>query len=221
MNRNSKNFNLVEIIIAMGIIVVCLTTVMGLISAGMKISKDATMQAYSSIVVEQVIGMYETNPSIQAAIDAVPLSAATTTSDGVYTASTSGDKDILFKFGGSLDAGDTNDLKTVSDAENVNLESSTISGEDTTINVYQSQDSVNIFKITFQSKINGSTTVKDFSVIARIWIEPVTGLTGTPVSKGNNIIFDQKLKVEISWPPQAPYNNRLLLGNVLNFSKEL
>ncbi|MCM8533213.1 MAG: hypothetical protein NE330_18740 [Lentisphaeraceae bacterium] len=54
-----QNFNLVEIIIAMGIVVVCVTTIMGMFSVGMKISRDATINTYANLVFEQLGGFVE------------------------------------------------------------------------------------------------------------------------------------------------------------------
>ncbi|MCM8537437.1 MAG: hypothetical protein NE334_15965 [Lentisphaeraceae bacterium] len=72
MNKTLRNFNLVEIIISMGIIVVCLTTILGLYSAGMKISTDASMNAYANIVIENIVGIHETNPNITTPHNAQP-----------------------------------------------------------------------------------------------------------------------------------------------------
>ena len=92
MNKKINNFNLVEIIIAMGIIVVCLTTVMGLFSAGMKVSKDSSMKSYANIIIEQVIGMYDTgmrNPTTTIKSLIPQLAAATVHSNGAHFAASS------------------------------------------------------------------------------------------------------------------------------------
>ena len=65
MKKIKNPFTLVEIILAMGIIVVCITTIMGMLSYGISVSNDAVMQNYMSNVLEQVGGIVETHPDIE------------------------------------------------------------------------------------------------------------------------------------------------------------
>ena len=85
-----QNFNLVEIIIAMGIVVVCITTIMGMFAVGMQTSKEAISRTYCNNIIEQIGGMIETHPD---ASDAVPdtepyttTAAASTQEDACTTA---------------------------------------------------------------------------------------------------------------------------------------
>ena len=71
-----KKFNLVEIIIAMGIIIVSLTTVLGLFASGIKISEEATLRTYSSLIVEQIGGLVETYPKVKSEIPTVITSTS-------------------------------------------------------------------------------------------------------------------------------------------------
>ena len=75
MNMKKQNFNLVEIIIAMGIVIVCVTTIMGMFSVGMKISNTSIMKSYSNNIVEQLGGFAETHPKATAT-NAIPNSKA-------------------------------------------------------------------------------------------------------------------------------------------------
>ena len=61
MKKNKNPFTLVEIILAMGIIVVCITTIMGMLSYGISVSNDAVMQNYMTNVLEQVGDMVESH----------------------------------------------------------------------------------------------------------------------------------------------------------------
>ena len=69
MKLKKNNFNLVEIIIAMGIVVVCITTIIGLFSVGMEMSKDAVEKAYTNSIIQQISGLIETKPDFE---DKVP-----------------------------------------------------------------------------------------------------------------------------------------------------
>ena len=73
MKINRQNFNLVEIILAMGIIVVCITSVLGMFAGGMQLSKDATMRSYSNTVIEQIIGLAETDPEFSTSLASAQL----------------------------------------------------------------------------------------------------------------------------------------------------
>ena len=182
---------------------------MGLFSAGMKISKDASMKSYANIIVEQIVGMYDTDPDIH---DNIPeLTSSTTYSNGAYFSANSTDASTIAK----PQVGDENwSLIEPKEA----AAGSAISGSDSTINIY-STNTNGIFRIEFKSKLD-SATIKDFELIARIWIEDDTGLTAI-MSDDTTLIFDRILKVEISWPPNEPYTNRLLQGNVIYFQKDI
>ena len=70
MNKRINNFNLVEVILAMGIVVVCITSIMGMFAAGMQTSKSAVTQAYGNMVIEQIAGLVETNTVVFSDISA-------------------------------------------------------------------------------------------------------------------------------------------------------
>jgi hypothetical protein len=74
MKTRKNNFNLVEIIISMGIVVICITTIMGMFSFGMDLSQDAVMKSYSNNIIAQLGGMVETHPDAQ---DSVPTDEPT------------------------------------------------------------------------------------------------------------------------------------------------
>ena len=217
--QNYKSFNLVEIIIAMGIIVVALTTILGLYSTGIKISKDSSMKAYANVIIENIVGTYDTNPNVYDDIinSSNQLQNPTTSPNGYYEPANNTDGDIIFHSDSNKNESD------IKNAETVNLETDPISGSDSSINIYRSTDCPNIFNIKFKSTVS-SQEIVDFSVIARIWIEPINaGATTLQTSDPNStsISFDRLLKVEISWPPHETYKNRLLQGNVIYFEKDL
>jgi len=54
-----RNFNLVEIILAMGIIVVAMTTLMGMFPLGMKTSREAVLNSYVTSYADQIAGHIE------------------------------------------------------------------------------------------------------------------------------------------------------------------
>lgn len=68
MNKRLNNFNLVEVILAMGIVVVCITSIMGMFASGMQLSKEANTINYASNIAEQIAGLIIKDPSIIAGI---------------------------------------------------------------------------------------------------------------------------------------------------------
>lgn len=66
----------------MGIVVVCITTIMGMFSVGMKVSRDAIFRSYCNNIIEQIGGMVETHPDAK---DTVPNAEPYTTSAGAAT----------------------------------------------------------------------------------------------------------------------------------------
>ena len=83
-----QQFNLVEIIIAMGIVVVCITTIMGMFSVGMKASKDAIFRSYCNNIIEQIGGMIETHPDAKNTVPNAEPYTTTTDADTQESACT-------------------------------------------------------------------------------------------------------------------------------------
>lgn len=236
MKTKIHHFNLVEVIIAMGIIVVCITTIMGLFSVGISISKETVMKTYSNTVVEQVVGACITHPDIKDDIPDYSGGTAAPTSFEYNTAhyykgyedttNVKPDTDFsgtLFKpdadgNGPQWDSGSPS-IKDTEDALTTLLDTRT---SNPNVKIYHNSSTPGLYKIEFLSSISGSEIV-DFSVIARAWYTIREDGSDSFVTSYNNEVIDleRALRVEISWPPHEPYMNRLLQGQVLYFDKEL
>ena len=154
-----QNFNLVEIIIAMGIVVVCITTIMGLMSAGMKASKDAVENSYGNMILEQISGMVETYPNV---LDEIPKSTSQRdeTKYNVTTDDYSAWSSITWS---TVTAAETACTTAVDNDDNFFK------------NVYynngaSSGEKMGILKIIFTTRID-SNDVPDFTAYARLWVE--------------------------------------------------
>jgi len=187
-----QNFNLVEIIIAMGIVVVCITTIMGMFSVGMQVSNDAVMRSYSNNIVEQLGGFAETHPKATAA-NAIPTTKA------------------------SPESGTWSTIRTAEQGCDTQVDSD----DPFFKNVYMNGSSVGILKIEYQTTIN-STDVVDFTAIARLWYEGTDETIGTSDGSGSGSVTltDAKtLNIEVSWPDKIPYKNRILSGDYILLQK--
>ena len=188
-----QNFNLVEIIIAMGIVVVCITTIMGMFSVGMQVSNDAVMRAYSNNIVQQLTGFAETHPKATAD-GALPTSKQQPES-GAWT--------------------------TIRPAEQACT--TPVDPDDPFFkNVYMSGSSVGILKIECQTTVNSSEVV-DFTAIARLWYtstgKNVTTTLPGGSSETTSIDSVKTLNIEVSWPDKIPYKNRILSGDYISFEQ--
>ena len=99
-----KNFNLVEIILAMGIIVICITSVLGMFAGGVKMSKNAAAFNYASQIAEQFAGYAQNNASFTSTLPTTKPAASNATyedaEDGCSSVLDSGD-DFLAKVKGN------------------------------------------------------------------------------------------------------------------------
>ena len=187
-----QNFNLVEIIIAMGIVVVCITTIMGLFSVGMQVSNDAVMRTYSNNIIEQLGGFAETHPKATSG-SAIPNSKQ------------------------SPESGTWASIKTAEEACTTQVDAD----DPFFKNVYMAGTSVGILKIQYQTTVNSSSVV-DFTAIARLWYEGSSETISTTDNGGTGTVTltDAKtLNIEISWPDKIPYKNRILSGDFISFEK--
>ena len=109
-----QNFNLVEIIIAMGIVVVCITTIMGMFSVGLKASKDAVFTSYANNIIEQLGGMLETHPDAKNAVpDADPYTTSSAAAIQEASCGTAVDPDDPFFQNVFYDGADMDTLKVI------------------------------------------------------------------------------------------------------------
>ena len=203
MNNWIKKFNLVEVIIAMGIIVVCITTILGLFSAGMKVTKEATSKSYTNFIFEQVSGFIDTN-----IVNNGSLSTYFPTDKEHATNAT-------YKI---AEDSCTTPLRTL------------VANSDTSLsNFYFDNNSLGVMKVKFTSDIDndGTPDVTDFEAAVRTWIEttsanapniPVTDSTSTSntvdLTSTNRTMF-----IEITWPITELYQNRDLQGNSRIYKK--
>lgn len=200
-----SNFNLVEIIIAMGIVVVCITTIMGMFSVGMEISKDSVRRTYSNLVVEQLGGLVAKYPNVKENIPTIDLTAdqvkvfkSTTAS---HWSSSTCYNSLTIKQ--AEDACDTAiDLQDPF-FKNVLYNDSGVSGEQ-----------FGLLKIEFKSTVS-SNDVVDFTLMARMWYETQGGVDAIDVSSGADVTLDRRLQIELSWPHNQPYYNRILSGQFI------
>jgi len=224
-----QNFNLVEIIIAMGIVVVCITTIMGMFSVGMKVSKEATIKTYANIVFEQLGGFVETYPGAK---DEIPTISCTliTQGDGEtnrYPDNATDAAKIKKPTNGNFSTNnwtDNLDIKAAEDSCDKNSNGRAIDPQDPFFkNVYYdnsrtSGEQFSLLKVEFQTTVNSSDVV-DAVVWARMWIEQVDATdpdyTSISTSDNTSVVLDEELWIELTWPDKIPYNNRVLSGQIL------
>ncbi len=220
-----QNFNLVEIIIAMGIVVVCITTIMGMFSVGMQISRDATIKTYANMVFEQLGGFAETYPGADNEIPNISCSAITQ-GDGVINRYPDNATDAAKVKKPTNGVFSTNNwtsglnIKNAEDACDKNSNGVAIDPQDPFFkNVYydstrSSGEKFSLLKVEFQTTVN-SANVKDAVIWARLWYETDSAATPIQTTQGGPVTIDQKLYIELTWPEKIPYNNRVLSGQVI------
>ena len=73
-----------------------------------------------------------------------------------------------------------------------------------------------IYKYYLQNRSDDSVTDLD-----RCMYLAWNNLSKTEYKKSDDeeVEFDKTLRIELSWPPNEPYTNRLLKGNVIYFEK--
>ena len=208
MKRN--NFNLVEIIIAMGIVVVCITTIMGLLSVGMNASEDAVEKSYANMIMEQLSGLVETYPDIQ---DEIPKS----TDQRQETKHDATNND--FSAWSGISDSNWNTIQTEEEACTTPVDSKDAFFK----NVYFNNGAtagqkMGILKIVYNTRI-GSSDVPDFTAFAKLWWN--SGSPSVPVSDGGTITLDEgiSLNIELTWPYKQQYRNRVTQGNFLKYTK--
>ena len=206
MKKSKNPFTLVEIILAMGIIVVCITTIMGMLSYGISVSNDAVMQNYMTNVLEQVGDMVESHA----------------VGGDISTRVTTGGSAAPYGTGSSVTAGQIkikeNNCTTPIDSNNPFLS-----------NVYSSGSSIiDTIKIEHKTDINGTNAI-DFTAYARLYINDTSKTVSTSDSTGSgtSLIYGsapltyETLFIQVTWPASKPYADRISEGNVLEYTKVL
>ncbi len=202
-----KHFNLVEVIIAMGIVMVCITTMMGLFSAGMNITRDSVRLTYGNVVIEQLDGLATNYPEIA---EGIPFHATAAEAQKMaYKSSTGTDWTGGLKIQ-AAEAACTTPIDTRDQfLKNVYYNSSA-----------PSTQKYGLLKIEFQTKID-NTDVVDFTILGRMWYENKASGTTIDVSSGDDVTLNKKLYIEISWPKTDPYYNRILSGQYISKEWEI
>lgn len=188
MKTIKNNFNLVEIILAMGIIIVCITTIMGMFSFGMKVSNEAVMQNYMSNILEQLGGMVETHPDGEK----VPTLTAAPYDETTAAATVKAEEDAC---------------TTAIDADDPFFK-----------NVYYDGATMDTIKIEYKTSIGGNEAI-DFTAFARMYIQADSTTFAT--TSGNITTDNDVLHIQVTWPSNKPYGDRVLEGNVQTFEKPL
>jgi hypothetical protein len=197
MKTIKNNFNLVEIILAMGIIIVCITTIMGMLSFGMKVSNDAVMQNYMSTILGQLGGFVESEHT------------------------KAGDVPTLLK------APYDEDLQTSAVATQLTA-AQVLAEEDACLtaleatdpffkNVFYDGTTMDTIKIEYKTTI-GTDDAIDFTAYARMYIIAETSNVNTTDSS-NAAISHETLYIQVTWPGNKPYADRVLEGNVVEYKK--
>lgn len=200
------HFNLVEVIIAMGIVMVCITTIMGLFSVGMNITRDSIRLTYGNVVIEQLAGLATKYPDVK---NEIPFNATPETAQAMaFKSSTPTD----WTSGLNIQAAEAA-CTTPIDDDDIFLKS-----------VYYNASApggqkYGLVKIDFKTKV-GSTDVVDFTIMGRMWYQTDTSTT-VVVSQGADVTLDKKLYIEISWPQTQPYYNRILSGQFISKQWEI
>lgn len=184
-----QNFNLVEIIIAMGIVVVCITTIMGMYSVGLKASKDAVFTSYANNIIEQIGGMIETHPNAK---NAVPDTQSYTNS-----------------------ASDETAAKTAEDNCTTQLDSSDPFFQ----NVFYDGSSMETLKVIFKTSIGGAQAEDFTAFVKLYWEATQRDINTSDASALLELDDSKTLHIEITWPHHLPYRDRILLDNRISFQR--
>ena len=206
----SKRFNLVEVIIAMGIIVVCITTILGMISAGMKVSKEVSSKTYINSIFDQISGLIDSNTVIRSNINGYIPSYAVHPYDG---------QDTLTKNNNASD--DESDCSHSIDTSALSP-SGTV--DPTLEKIKFDNSSIGVMTVDFTSTLPTGSTVTDFTASVRVWLDsnnytiPVSDDT---TNSSEATITNTMVNIEITWPLTMTYEQRVLSGNVRTIRKVL
>jgi type II secretory pathway pseudopilin PulG len=219
MKSQKNNFTLVEIIISMGIIVVCIVTIMGMLSAGIKMNKE-------NIMTSQLISMVKANSDI------IPkLKYCQVDSEG-YSSDASNATAMSRPTKADITGGTNNwtsglGIKSTEDGCTTRLATKSFeNGGDLFLNnLYRNKDfqeGYSVFKVNFRTKVGASDTeITDFTMMARLWMVDRNYLATSDDPGTSRVTFDTILYTELSWPHNMPYTKRILMGNYLTIRTNL
>ena len=205
MNRRFRQYNLVEVILALGVVAIGVVSIMALFPIGASATRDAAMETYSSNAADEMFHMLQ----FMALNDGTTLDDSWNkwikndtkleTSKPDYDDDNT-DKDKWERLGDTTKGIDSNIFKTKSSKKGVFLLiSHHDSSADKDATLADAGDSESDDTITYEKV--------DFRAVVLAWKEKVRE---DPEDASKDIDFDEaaKLVIEVSWPEEMPYAKR-------------
>ena len=199
-------FNLIELMLALGVIVVGLVSVMALFPIGANANRDAMAENYSAQAAEQMLNslgcfMRESNDNWTAVLDKIQPLTPTTDPDPVVNATNltnmiMGQQPIPQPIPGTDYYGTS--------AGFLSAGSGTIFLKGT------DQDKEYRYGDGLRVESSGNSGYKDFEAMAALWRERImVDNPKDPTTQiGLDLTFGTVLNLEVSWPSQLPYSRR-------------
>jgi len=205
MNRRFRQYNLVEVILALGVVAIGVVSIMALFPIGASASRDAAMETYSSNAADEMFHMLQ----FMALNDGTTLDDSwdkwikndtkLETSKPDYDDANT-DKDKWERLGDTTKGIDSNIFTTTTSKKGVFLLiSHHDSSADKDATLANAGDSESDSTITYEKV--------DFRAVVLAWKEKVRE---DPTDASKDIDFDEaaKLVIEVSWPEEMPYAAR-------------
>ena len=205
MNRRFRQYNLVEVILALGVVAIGVVSIMALFPIGASASRDAAMETYSSNAADEMFHMLQ----FMALNDGDSLDDSWNkwikndtkleTSKPDYDEANT-EKDKWERLGDTTKGIDSNIFKTKSTKKGVFLLiSHHDSSADKDATLADAGDTESDSTITYEKV--------DFRAVVLAWKEKVRE---DPTDASKDIDFDEaaKLVIEVSWPEEMPYAAR-------------
>ena len=205
MNRRFRQYNLVEVILALGVVAIGVVSIMALFPIGASASRDAAMETYSSNAADEMFHMLQ----FMAFNDGTTLDDSWNkwikndtqleTSKPDYDEANT-EKDKWERLGDTTKGIDSNIFKTKSTKKGVFLLiSHHDSSADKDATLADAGDTESDSTITYEKV--------DFRAVVLAWKEKVRE---DPTEASKDIDFDEaaKLVIEVSWPEEMPYAAR-------------
>ncbi|MBR6060133.1 MAG: hypothetical protein IKP58_18355 [Victivallales bacterium] len=208
MNRRFRQYNLVEVILALGVVAIGVVSIMALFPIGTSATRDAAMETYSSNAADEMFHMlqfmaFNDEDTLDKAwkkwvIETNKLETSKPDYDAYNT-----DKDQWKRMGNTTKGIDGNIFETTTSKKGVFL---LISHHDpkakntaTLANAGEDEDGSDEDKISYE--------MVDFRAVVLAWKEKVRE---DPTDATKDIDFDDaaKLVIEVSWPEEMPYAAR-------------
>ncbi len=187
-------FNLIELMLALGVIVVGLVSVMALFPVGANANRDAMAENYSSQSAEQILSSlsyYLCHPNVDPVADPAGYKSWWSTEIAkIGTVSSTPETAVA-------QIADQQPIPTASAPYTADCPGylKTVGGK---IYMKSSDDFQDGFRIQ-----SDTSTYKDFEAMMALWQEPID-VNGNAVDSKFGIV----LNLEISWPAQLPYSAR-------------